>query len=1307
MNRASARWKVVLVAVLAVLAAPLPGAAELSFDPVVIDPSNPSNPHCKTIGDLDGDGDLDAVAASSSGGGMFWYEYPSWTKHTIRASGSWTTDMQVADIDADGDLDVVIPDATALKWYENPGWTEHVIGVAGANNHDVEVGDLEPDGDLDVVTRRKSGGVTYGWLQGATPLIWSQVTISNQNGEGTDLGDLDGDGDLDVALNGLWVEQVTPASWSEHTIDAGFADDVGVRIADIDGNGTPDVVLGPSESSGKLSWYEAIDPKAGPWIEHSIDSSVSFLHTFRTIDVDRDGDLDLVTAEMHQSTNPDEVSVYFNNNCGTSWTQQVVAEGGSHNVRAGDFGGDGDVDIFGANWNDSAPNSAVVEMWENKSAPLALDQWQRHIIETSLPWTSVFVDGRDLNGDGLPDLVAGGWWYPNPGILGGVWTRQTIGTPLNNMAAIHDFDRDGDLDVLGTDGMASGEDLSWAENDGSGGFTIRPITHAATGGDFLQGVSVYQVVAGGQEEVVLSWHNGGSGTALLAVPNDPTSAAWPLTVASATTNQEEVPTGDIDGDGDIDIHLGNTWLRQDAAGAFSVQSGIGLGGGDVPDRVKLADLDGDGDLDVVIGIEFGSALVWGENDGSGGGWTNRAIASDFEYFSVDVGDVDHDGDIDVVGGAHMGSGEVSLYENDGTGTGWTTRVIDSGDSSQIDHHDGTKLVDMDNDGDLDIVSLGWTKRSLVIYENTAIGSGGGGGDTTPPEIASVHALGEATRVVVDFSEPLNAASAGNAANYAISGGIAVAAAVLHDNQHAVTLTTSALAAGTGYTLTVDNVSDLAGNPIAPGSTAGFELGLGAPDPTLVAHWPLDEGAGTVTADASGNGRTGYLTNGAGWGSPTALLDGADDYIDTGTFDVTGSALTLAAWIHADGFSNCSARDCRILSKATGTAEADHYFMLSTIASGSDTRLRFRLKTGGSTTTLIASGGDLLAGAWLHAAAVYDGAGMTLYLNGQPVGTTAKTGALSQNPAVPVWIGGNPTEPSAKPFDGKIDDVRIYERALTQAEIQALPPPSANSIFTDGFESGNLSAWSETRGAAELVSAAARIGTRGARLPVGTSCTALDLVVFPPPPTLSGTHEACLEIQLGAVDIVAPGATLRAGERITVADGFKASADLTLALDPALLPLAWLRDTSPAGESGYTADFHANFDNVSLAPGNRLEHLVGWSDSAGPSFRLVLQPDGGGGLEARLEARLDDGTFAATAAGSEAPIAAGWHQLRVIWKAGAGDGSLTLWVDGAEVAALTSLTNGGRRVDGVDWGVAGGSLVGAGGTLDLDAFSSWP
>jgi hypothetical protein len=171
------------------------------------------------------------------------------------------------------------------------------------------------------------------------------------------------------------------------------------------------------------------------------------------------------------------------------------------------------------------------------------------------------------------------------------------------------------------------------------------------------------------------------------------------------------------------------------------------------------------------------------------------------------------------------------------------------------------------------------------------------------------------------------------------------------------------------------------------------------------------------------------------------FDGADDFVDLGILDVSGSALTIAAWIKADGFAT---DDGRILSRAVGSAEQDHYFMLSTINNGG-IKLRFRLKTGTTTTTLLASAGTLAVGQWIHVAAVYDGSAMILYKDGLEVGRRAKTGALATSATTRAAIGRNP-QPYA-PFDGTIDDVRVYTRALTPAalgELINLASPTAAS-----------------------------------------------------------------------------------------------------------------------------------------------------------------------------------------------------------------------------------------------------------------------
>lgn len=88
--------------------------------------------------------------------------------------------------------------------------------------------------------------------------------------------------------------------------------------------------------------------------------------------------------------------------------------------------------------------------------------------------------------------------------------------------------------------------------------------------------------------------------------------------------------------------------------------------------------------------------------------------------SLDVADLDGDGDLDLVVGEHTNPAEPGMralvYENTGGGA-WVPHEIHVGD----EHHDGMQLVDLDRDGDLDVVSIGWTHRRLVVYENRAMG----------------------------------------------------------------------------------------------------------------------------------------------------------------------------------------------------------------------------------------------------------------------------------------------------------------------------------------------------------------------------------------------------------------------------------------------------------------------------------------------------------------------------------------------------------------------------------------------------------
>jgi hypothetical protein len=254
---------------------------------------------------------------------------------------------------------------------------------------------------------------------------------------------------------------------------------------------------------------------------------------------------------------------------------------------------------------------------------------------------------------------------------------------------------------------------------------------------------------------------------------------------------------------------------------------------------------------------------------------------------------------------------------------------------------------------------------------------------------------------------------------------------------------------------------------------------GAAKADLIGLWRFDETSGTIAHDASGNGHDGTLLGGPKWGpgkiGGALEFDGTDDLVELGAFDVVGPGITLAAWIKPYGFN---INDGRIITKANEWLADDHWWMFSTIAEAGETRLRFRLKTtdGQAVPTLIASSGALVIDEWQHAAATWDGAQMKLYLNGEEVGSIDKGGdAVATDPSVNASIGSQPsdafaTDPSHvnKFFNGIIDDVRLYNAALNQDELQVLmegtggypfafgPNPADGAIITDTW--ANLS-WS--------------------------------------------------------------------------------------------------------------------------------------------------------------------------------------------------------------------------------------------------------
>ncbi|MEA3225322.1 MAG: LamG domain-containing protein, partial [Planctomycetota bacterium] len=221
----------------------------------------------------------------------------------------------------------------------------------------------------------------------------------------------------------------------------------------------------------------------------------------------------------------------------------------------------------------------------------------------------------------------------------------------------------------------------------------------------------------------------------------------------------------------------------------------------------------------------------------------------------------------------------------------------------------------------------------------------------------------------------------------------------------------------------------------------------AQDPDLLGWWKLDDGTGTIAIDSSGKGNDGTFVGDPEWvagkfGSGL-LFDGqGGERVSIGNIDVASGAITITCWFKANNLDT-PGQDPRMVSKAFGGAAIDHIWMVSSARAGGEKRLRFRLKTndGGATTTLVGGDGDpenrvLQVDEWMHATATWDGTTMRVYLNAVETGNVERGGtSVAVDPAVGAAFGNQPVGAENRPFDGVIDDVRIYTRALSVPEIE--------------------------------------------------------------------------------------------------------------------------------------------------------------------------------------------------------------------------------------------------------------------------------
>jgi len=710
-------------------------------------PADVDDTQALALGDVDGDGDLDAFFGIypqirlylDDGTGTFTDVTPT----NLPALIASTRAVALGDVDGDGDLDAFMGNVGQDRLYVNDGMgvftdvTATNLSAFLDNTWAVALGDVDGDGDLDAFVG--NGDLASSVQQNRLHLndgtgTFTDVTGTNlpalvDSTRAVALGDVDGDGDLDAFVgnsggqNRLYLNGGTGVfvDVTVTNLPALVDSTRAVALGDVDGDGDLDALAGPS--------HLYLNDGTGTFADLGSTNLPGLFYNPSAIalgDVDGDGDLD---ALLGQSVALATSSYLFLNNgagvftdvTATSLPASVSLTGA---VALGDVDGDGDLDAFVGNLfphQDRLYLNLGTGVFTDVTAATLPPQFDQ----------TLAIALGDVDGDGDLDALAGNFGqsrlHLNSGT--GVFTDVTATSlPISIAPAtavvFGDVDGDGDLDAfVGNFGQST-----LYLNGGLGAFTDVTATNLPALSDLTQAVALGDVDGDGDLDAFAGTVPGfypGSGHNHLFL-NDGTGVFTDVPASNLSAPVEfttAVALADVDGDGDLDAFVGN----------YQQQNRLYLNGGigdfadvtatnlptlvDDTRGVAVGDVDGDGDLDAFVGNGGQNRLLL--NVGAGV-FTDVSAAYipvllDNTY-AVVLGDVEGDGDLDAFVGNNVGQNR--LYRNDGTGV--FTDVTATSLTTPPDHTAALALGDLDLDGDLDVIAgntLGGLGSLNRVYVN--------------------------------------------------------------------------------------------------------------------------------------------------------------------------------------------------------------------------------------------------------------------------------------------------------------------------------------------------------------------------------------------------------------------------------------------------------------------------------------------------------------------------------------------------------------------------------------------------------------